>query len=153
LMVLMTGVTLWLPQSYELRYYMYWMIVFVSLNAYLVTRYAENHLSLRNPLKPQYFGLVALVFMLIFIHKTNKFFTYPAFQPLTQQLATADWMVKKEIYSQIKDGDRVCIVEKAPFTFFYNSYFHPGRNYQVRAEFNLEDQRMKDKCEGWKILR
>ncbi|WP_228015364.1 hypothetical protein [Synechocystis salina] len=62
-------------------------------------------------------------------------------------------MVKKEIFSQIKDGDQVCVVEKAPFSFFYNSYFHPGRDYSVRAEFNLEDERMKDKCEGLKILR
>lgn len=153
LMLVMSLVTMWMPQSYELRYYMYWMIVFVSLNAYLVTRFAEHSPSPRTILKPQYFGLVAFVFMIIFIHKTNKFFTYPAFQPLTQQLETADWIVKKEIFSQIKDGDRVCIVEKAPFSFFYNSYFHPGQNYSVRAEFNLEDERMKDKCEGLKILR
>ena len=152
-MGIMTGITMWLPQSYELRYYMYWMIVFVSLNAYLVTRWAEYHPSPKNIIKPQYFGLVAFIFMIIFVHKTNKFFTYPAFQPLTQQLETADWMVKKEIFSQIKDGDRVCIVEKAPFSFFYNSYFHPGREYYVRSEFNLEDERMKDKCEGLKILR
>ncbi|MBE9194760.1 hypothetical protein IQ219_05430 [Synechocystis sp. LEGE 06083] len=152
-MLVTSAVTMWLPQSYELRYYMYWMIVFVSLNAYLVTRLAEQDPRPKNVIKPQYFGLVAFMFMIIFIHKTNKFFTYPAFQPLTQQLETADWMVKKEIFSQIEDGDQVCIVEKAPFSFFYNSYFHPGRDYSVRAEFNLEDERMKDKCEGLKILR
>jgi len=149
----MTGVTVWMPQSYELRYYMYWMIVFVSLNTYLVCQYAVNRPSIRNPIKPEYFGLVALIFALIFVHKTNKFFTWPSFQDLNQQLATADWMVKKEIYSQIKDGDHVCIVEKAPFSFFYSAYFHPGRNYSVRSEFNLEDERMKNKCEGLKILR
>lgn len=150
---LMTGVTVWMPQSYELRYYMYWMIILVSLNAYLVCRFGKNNLSPRNPIKPQYLGLIALVFMLIFIQKTTKFFTYPSFEPLSQQLATADWIVKKEIYAQIKDGDRVCLVEKAPFSFFYNSYFHPGRHYSVRSEFNLEDERMKNKCNGWKILR
>ncbi|MFM1842366.1 MAG: hypothetical protein RLZZ490_1102 [Cyanobacteriota bacterium] len=149
----MTGVTVWMPQSYELRYYMYWMIVFVSLNTYLVCQYAREHKSIRNPLKPEYFGLVALIFTLIFVDKTGKFFTWPSFQDLNQQLATTDFMVKEDLFKQIKDGDKVCIVEKAPFSFFYSSYFHPGRNYHVRAEFNLEDERMKDKCEGYKILR
>ena len=153
LMVLMTGVTVWLPQSYELRYYMYWMIVFVSLNAYLVTRYAESHLSLRNPLKPQYFGLVSLVFMLIFIDKTGKFFTYPAFQPLTQQLSQTE-MLDKKILDEIKPGDQVCIVGKAPNTFFYNSYFHPEKaQYSVRGEFTLDDKWVSEKCEGRKVLR
>jgi hypothetical protein len=148
---LMTSVTVWMPQSYELRYYMYWMIVLVSLNAYLVCRFSEQHARSRNPLKPEYFGLVALVFMLIFVQKTNKFFTLPAFQDLNQQLTTD--LVKPHVFEQIQDGDHVCIVGQTPNTFLYNSYFHSGRNYSVRAEFNLEDERMKNRCDGLKILR
>jgi hypothetical protein len=149
---LMTAVTVWMPQSYELRYYMYWMIVLVSLNAYLVCRFSEERHPSRNPLKPEYFGLVALVFMLIFMKKTNNFFTLPAFQDVNQQLTTTDWLVRPKIFNQIQDGDRVCIVGQAPNTFFYNSYFHQGRSYSVIAEF-LEDERMKNRCQGLKILR
>merc|ERR1712054_699879 len=36
LMLIMTALTPLMPQAYELRYYMYWMIVFVSLNCYLL---------------------------------------------------------------------------------------------------------------------
>jgi hypothetical protein len=149
----MTGVTVWMPQSYELRYYMYWMIVLVCLNTYQVCQVAQARPGWRNPFKPEYFGLVALVFILIFVQKTNKFFSYPAFQPLAQQIRDNSWMVEPKIFNQIQDGDKICLVGKAPHSFFYSAYFHPGRNYQLRSEFNLEDERMKDTCQGWKILR
>lgn len=148
----MTGVTVWMPQSYELRYYMYWMIVLVSLNTYLISRFAENHPSPRNPLKPQYLGLVSLMFMLVFMHKTNKFFTYPAYQPLSQQLSQTE-MLDKKILSSIKPGEKVCIVGKAPNTFFYSSYFHPEKQYSVRGEFTLDDKWIAEKCQGWRVIR
>ena len=150
----MTSITAWMPQSYQLRYYMYWMIVLVTLNTYLVSRFAERYPSPRNLIKPQYFGLVAMTFMLIFIHKTNKFYTFPSFQPLAQQIKETPWIVQKEVFKQIKDGDRVCLIGKTPYSFFYSSYFHPSRNYSVRSEFSdyLDDKHIKDKCEGLKVL-
>ncbi len=149
---IMTAVTAWMPQSYELRYYMYWMIVLVSLNAYLVGLDGDRHPRLANPFRFQYLGLVTLVFTLVFVRATNKFFTYPAFQPLSHQLSHTE-MLDADILAQLKDGGKYCIVGKAPNTFFYNSYFHPGRNYSVRGEFTLDENWIKEKCQGWKIIR
>lgn len=151
-LTVMTGVTVWMPQSYELRYYMYWMMVLVSLNAYLVCRCSEIRRGANQWLRPQYFGLVALVFVLIFVDQTDKFFTYPALQPLSQQLQQKGFLDEK-ILGAIQPGDKICLVNKAPMTFLYSSYFHPQHPYRLRGEFALDDQWVKDKCQGWKILR
>ncbi len=152
LMVTITGIIVWLPQSYELRYYMFWMIVLVSLNTYLVCRFSEAK-SARLPfLKPQYYGLVAAVFMLIFIEKTNHFFSYPSFQSLESQLQNTE-MLNQKIMGQIQDGEKACIPGQAPNTFFYSSYFHPSRHYSVRGEFVIDKKWVQEKCQGWEIVK
>ena len=149
---LMTTITSWLPQSYELRYYMYWMIILVSLNAYLVCRFAEKFTSLYNPIKPHYFGLVALVFMINFMNKTGNFYIYPAFRSLSQQLQDGG-MLDKNILNSIKEEEKICLIGKTPNTFFYNSYFHPPRQYSLKSEFLISEEFLKEKCENRRIIR
>ena len=150
LMLIMTLMTWALPQSYELRFYMYWMIVFVSLNSYLLCEY--NSLNTTKVLKPQYFGLVALVFMVIFIDKTAKSFTVPQFHSLAYKIENAGWIDSK-LMQQFKEGDKICLVNKSPFAFLYNSYFHPPQNYFLKSEFLVSEEFVKDKCQGLKIVR
>lgn len=149
LMLIMTILTPLMPQAYELRYYMYWMIVFVGLNCYLVC----NHL-MQSPdkrfINPQYFSLVALGFMFIFMEKTHYFFTKPSFSPLSDYVTVN---VSEEIINQIEDGESVCIVGKAPHTFFYSSYFHPSRDYSIQGEFQMSPEYIAEKCGDKKILR
>ncbi|MDJ0728962.1 MAG: hypothetical protein QNJ33_03120 [Crocosphaera sp.] len=149
LMMIMTALTPLMPQAYELRYYMYWMIVFVALNCYLVCHNLER-LPDKRIVKPQYFALVAAGFMFIFMEKTNYFFTKPSFSPLSDYIKAN---VSQEVLEQIEDGQSVCLVGKAPHTFFYSSYFHPPRNYSLQGEFEISSEYVADKCQGRKILK
>jgi hypothetical protein len=150
LVIIMTLMTWALPQSYELRFYMYWMIVFVSLNSYLLCQY--NNLHKTSIIKPQYFGLVALVFMIIFIDKTAKSFTVPQFHSLAYKIENAGWIDPKTM-KQFQEGDKICLVNKSPFAFLYNSYFHPPKNYFLKSEFLVSEEFVKEKCEQLKIVR
>ncbi|GBF82287.1 hypothetical protein [Aphanothece sacrum] len=149
LMVIMTGLTSIMPQSYELRYYMYWMIVFVSLNAYLISQHL-NYFSENKLINSQNFALVATGFMLVFILQTDKFFTIPKFEPLSRYI---QGNVQTEILDKIKDGEKVCLVGKTPHSFFYSSYFHPSRNYSLKSEFEISPKYSTQKCKGRTLIR
>ncbi|MGK7885250.1 MAG: hypothetical protein AB4057_11570 [Crocosphaera sp.] len=149
LMIMMTVFTPLMPQAYELRYYMYWMIVFVALNCYLLCNNLEA-LPDKRIVKPQYFALVAAAFMLIFMEKTNYFFTKASFSPLSDYIKPN---VSQEVLAQIEDGESVCLVGKVPHTFFYNSYFHPTRDYSIKGEFDISPEYVADKCQGRRIVK
>ena len=152
LVIIMTLMTWSLPQSYELRFYMYWMIVFVSLNSYLLYQYSNSNPSKLGIIRPQYFGLTAIIFMLIFIHKTDKFFTIPRFESLNHQLKEAGW-IEPKIMQQFKEGDEICLIGKSPHSFLYNSFFHPPRNYSLKSEFLISEEWTKEQCKNRKIIR
>jgi len=149
-MIIITLMTWALPQSYELRFYMYWMIVFVSLNSYLLCEY--NKLNKKSIIKPQYFALIAIVFMLIFIDKTGKFFTVPQFQSLANQIEKAGW-IEPKIINQFKEGDKICLVGKSPHSFLYNAYFHPPHNYSLKSEFVVSKEFTIEQCKNRKIIQ
>ncbi|MDJ0601294.1 MAG: hypothetical protein QNJ37_20920 [Crocosphaera sp.] len=150
IMGLMTLFTPLLPQAYELRYYMYWMMIFVSLNSYLTCRLVRQQPS-QKFINPRNLGLVAAVFMVIFITKTRYFFTIPEFASFDEQVKRTD-IIDQDMLRSIKDGENVCIVGKAPHPFLYTSYFHPPYEYSVMAEFDLPDV-VKERCEGRRILK
>ncbi|HAC66151.1 MAG TPA: hypothetical protein DCF68_22115 [Cyanothece sp. UBA12306] len=151
LLVIMTPITSILPQSYELRYYMYWMIVLVSLNCYLVCSLVDKSSKNKQWINPKNFALIATGFMLVFMAQTRYFFTIPEFASFESQLKRTD-IIDQNILRNIKDGEKVCLVHKVPNTFLYNSYFHPPRNYSVKAEFNLGEEFVQEQCKGRRII-
>jgi hypothetical protein len=128
---------------------MYWMIVFVSLNCYLIS-HNLNYLNQNKVVNSENFALVATGFMLVFILQTDKFFTLPKFEPLSKYIQAN---VPTETLDKIKAGEKVCLVGKAPHSFFYSSYFHPSRNYSLKSEFEVSSEYIQDKCQGRKILK
>lgn len=113
------------PQSHELRYFMYWMIVLVSLNLYLVTRIESS--SARSPLiNTRNLGLVCLVALTIVAAKTHFFYIKPFFHTLENFKQDT---VDRTLLEKIEPNDRVCIVGKYPYTFIYTPWFHPEKDY------------------------
>jgi uncharacterized membrane protein YhaH (DUF805 family) len=148
LLIIMSSITVFLPFSYQLRYYMYWMITLISLNLYLVSQ--EQNLSPKlSFINLKNVGCVALAVLIIFGIKTRWDYTYP------NGLSFAKFMedrVKPEVVTQIKDGEDVCLVNFAPLSFLYNSKFHPGRDYSVKAEFLISKEYVAEKCRDRKII-
>jgi hypothetical protein len=113
-----------LPQSHELRYYLVWMIVLVSLNLWLAGGHdAEEP---KAPLAPAALGLVCAAFLGVVIFVTRA--TYIAPSGLTFAELLRD-KVDLAVLAQIHDGERVCL-RREPNTFLYAARFHQ-RHYVV----------------------
>ncbi len=146
-MIVLSLLTTFLPFAYQLRYYMYWIIVLISLNLYLLV----NHYSVNENkwLKPQNYGYVATVVLMIFAILTRWEFTYPNAMSLEKFMSSR---VDQAIIADIKENEEVCLVGFTPLTFLYNPRFHEGRNYSLKAEFNLSEEEVKEKCGNRRII-
>lgn len=118
----LTAVTAVLPQSHELRYYLYWMIVLVSLNLSLVG--ARPDAARWAPA----LGAACAVALGIVLAVTRAGYAYPSGSTFAELVESK---VDAALLARIRDGDRVCL-SREPWTFLYAARFHPPRRYAVR---------------------
>ena len=124
------------PQSHELRYFMFWMIVLVSLNLYVVSSW---HHTTSKWIRPKYLGLVCLLFFVTVCIKIDDYYLRPVFNSFEPYLKNT---VKTELLEQMTPNDRTCTIARhaisdptsVPFAqihnvFYYSSYFHPEIKY------------------------
>jgi hypothetical protein len=109
------------PQSHELRYYLAWMIVLVSLNLWLACDRASPALG------PAPLGLACAGFLAVVLFVTRA--TYVSPSGITFVEHTRD-KVDPAVLAQIQDGERVCL-RREPNTFLYAARFH-ARHYVVQ---------------------
>lgn len=136
------------PQSHELRYFMFWMIVLVSLNLYLVSTWRA---SPQGWLQPKYLGLVCLLFMVVMAIKIDDYYLRPVFSQFEPYLRNT---VKQELLAQMIPNERTCMISRhaianpksVPFAqihnaFYYSAYFHPEIKYQysIKAAVDPKD--------------
>ena len=116
------------PQSHELRYFMYWAIVSISLNLYLVTK-NQNRL-----INPRYLGAISLIALIVVGIKTNFVYLKPSFNTLAK---FKDKRIDREVIAKIKPQDDLCLPDRYPYTFGYTSWFHPELDYSytIRSGF------------------
>ncbi len=127
--VVMTAIVSILPQSHELRYYMGWMIVLVSLNVWLSKKVVWTELACA----------VSLAAVLVI---TRASYAYPSghsFDDLVKREVKADAIAK------VHDGDSVC-VRHAPWNFLWAARFHAPKSYAVR------EAEQPGECEGARPL-
>ncbi len=143
LVIIMTIVTPFLPFSYQLRYYMYWIMVLITLNLYLLLQH--YNLTKNLWLQPQNYAYVGITIMMIFMISTRWDYTYPNAMSL-DKFMNSDNRVDEKVITDLVEKKNVCLVGFTPLTFLYNSQFHEGKNYLVKAEFNLSEEEVKEKC-------
>ena len=126
--LVMSSIAANFPQSHELRYFMYWMIVLISLNLHLVTHYHDSFV------KPTRVALISLIALIVVGIKTNFVYLKPNFNTLT---VFKDRYINRDIIVQIEPGDRICLPTHYPYSFGYTPWFHPelGYSYTVRSGF------------------
>ncbi|MFT3764265.1 MAG: hypothetical protein QM820_01895 [Minicystis sp.] len=127
----LTAFTAMWPQSHELRYYMYWMIVLVALNLILL---AERDDAAR--IEPAV-GVVCAAALGVVLWVTEAGYAYPSGSTFAELLRDK---VDARILDRIKDGDCIC-VRKEPWTFLYAAPFHAPRRYAVKESEKREDCR------------
>ena len=118
------------PQSHELRYFMYWMMVLISLNLYLVTHYRDSLV------KPTRIGLMCLIALIIVGIKTNFVYLKPSFNTLS---VFKDKHINRDIIAQIEPGDRICLPNQYPYSFGYTPWFHPELDYTYTIRSGFRD--------------
>lgn len=118
------------PQSHELRYFMYWMMVLISLNLYLVTHYRDSLI------KPTRVGLISLIPLIIVGVKTNFVYLKPSFNTLE---VFQDKYIDREIIAKIEPGDNICLPNRYPYAFGYTPWFHPELDYTYTVRSGFRD--------------
>ncbi len=118
------------PQSHELRYFMYWMMVLISLNLYLVTHH-QNLL-----IKPSRVGLISLIALIIVGIKTNFIYLAPHFNTLARFKQT---YLSREIIAKIEPGDKICLPNTYPYAFAYTPWFHQELDFTYRVRSGFKD--------------
>ncbi len=131
LVTIMSLVASIIPQSHELRYYMFWMISLVSLNLYLVSHLERSRENLQW-LDTKNLGIICVLFLTLVIFQIRKpSAVKPIFYTLEKHL---ERHVDFKLVNQIAPGDKVCIVSITPNDFLYASKFHPQLNYSYSVK-------------------
>ena len=125
--VLVTVAVACLPASHELRYYMFWMMVLVSLNLYICFSPTCPDFRDRYALSKVALGLILACSLSVLSLSAGRYFmsTESAEQVLI------DKGVRQTVDTVVKDGDTVCVQGEGPYGSLYASVFHPGRSYSV----------------------
>ncbi|MGK7945644.1 MAG: hypothetical protein AB4058_14370, partial [Microcystaceae cyanobacterium] len=145
LMILLSLVTAKLPFSYQLRYYMYWIMVLIALNLFLLTQ----EIQLGRWLNGRTVGLVATAILVIFGIRTQWAYTYPETYSMERHLK--DW-TNAQVLSQLKADHDYCLVALSPQTFLHSSPFHDKGDYSIKAEFLISPEYVKEQCADRMII-
>jgi hypothetical protein len=117
LFAVVTVVAALVPQSHELRYYMHWMMLLVSLALVLWARD-----------RPLLTGLVATSALAIVAWSTDAGYLYPSGSTI-DELVTA--RVDRRTIDAARPGQRLCVARR-PFTILYAPLFHARKDYAVQ---------------------
>ena len=120
-----------LPQSHELRYYLFWMLLLVALNLAVWSR--ERRMTT---------SLVALAALAVVTWSTTGTYLYASGDSFAK--LTAD-KADRAALERIEPGERVCIVRQ-PWTFLYAPRFHPEKRYSVQEAATAAE------CAGARLL-
>lgn len=127
----LTLLTANMPQSLELRYYLYWMLILVSCNAYLVLQ-----LPATRWLNAQMLGSVAAVATLTVILVTRGMYVYPSFftvEDLHQE------MVDPQIIQTLHAEKGKTCFYRTPWILLYAPVFNSPNNYSIKEGATVEE--------------
>ena len=140
------------PQSHELRYFMAWMIVLVSLNLDIL-----SSLKMRGEkgFKLKYYGLPYLFFLVIVCSRIENYYLKPDFRSLDMYLhnnidmALIDRFVPGEqncLISRYQDNPGVSVAVQ--HAFYYSAYFHSD----AKAKYSITIKENSEKCKSLNIV-
>jgi hypothetical protein len=119
-----------MPQSHELRYYLYWMMVLVSLSLILASRPKA-----RGWLGPSTLGLGCATALAVVLWVTRAGYVHPSGSTFTELLKNN---VDAGLLARIREGSPACIARE-PWNILYASSFHPPARYSLKEAERAED--------------
>lgn len=124
LFTLATAVAAMMPQSHELRYYMFWMILAVALNLALWARE-----------RPMLVAGVAGAALAIVAWSTSGWYLYSSGDSVR---TLVEAKVDRAALATVAPGEHVCVARE-PWTFLHASLFHPSTSHVVQEATNDAD--------------
>ena len=121
-----TVVAALVPQSHELRYYMHWMLLLVSLNLVLWTRRPRARWAV---------AVAASAGFAVVAWSTGAGYLYPSGVTIDVLVAGR---VDRSAIDAATPGERLC-VSREPFTFLYAPTFHARKDYAVQEAVSAAD--------------
>ena len=141
-----SAVTMVMPASHLLRYYLYWMICIISLNLYFLTAFDSEWMR-------RIAAGVFLLFVLLVVDITDQNFVRPRFHSLDQLLTER---IDPRILRDVKSGGPVCLaMADVSRHFLYAPLWHPPANYTVKAGplHAADEAEIQATCAGRRIIR
>jgi hypothetical protein len=127
--LLLSVFTSLMPQSHELRYYMYWMIVLVALNFHLVVR-SQADVSMW--LQPHHLGTICCALLFTTVGLTKAVYVRPTTQAtVVSYTATIEPMIE----AAVKTHSNICVLGATNLFLLYTEDFHPSLRYSVKAAY------------------
>ena len=122
-LAVMTLLVSLIPQSHELRYHMYWMIVLVSINLWLAARPGASLIG------PRGFGAISLVVLGVVVAVSRGAFLTPRGQTFEELVAK---VAPRKAIAEIAEGSTVCIA-RPPYSLLWSATFHGPRQYRIQG--------------------
>jgi hypothetical protein len=123
--LLTTALTCAMPQSHELRYYLFWMMTLVCTNLWLAR---ERSASAQRAL-----GFAGVLALGVVLWSTRGVYVYPGGSGLAQLLRE---QVDPATLGRIRPGAQVC-ARRQPYAFAWAALFHPPQRYQLKLSEDL----------------
>lgn len=121
-----TVVTAFMPASSELRYYMFWFLIIISLNLWLFLSPQASPWRGRDDLAVAFKAVVLCVLAAVVMWTGGRYLV-PGERI---EAVLVDTGVRQRIDTEIVDGSSTCIPE-LDTAFLYAEIFHPGRDYVI----------------------
>ena len=114
-------------ESHDLRYYMYWMIILITLNLHFLVR-AQGDRAF--PFTPQQFGVVCCLVLAAVIWLTRGAYVRPLTQPVAVGYMGA---IEPAIRAAVEKSPTICVAGRTNLFFLYTDAFHAPLRYSVKA--------------------
>ena len=130
LFALLTVITAVQPQSHELRYYMYWIVVLISLNLHFLATATRSPELPALPLTAEQYGVACLVFVAIVAGLSHGAYLRSTTQPVMIAYTSA---IEPAIRAGLEKSAALCVVGRTNSIFLYADIFHAPLRYSVKA--------------------
>jgi hypothetical protein len=139
---LISAIVSWLPLSHELRYYMFWMIVLVSINLTLLRRNADSRAMRLVIPTTNAAALIAVILLTRGFYALPQGITLdklPAYIKKLEPFPQVPAGIDRRVLERLRPGDEACIAAQQPITYLYASYFHPPMTYRIAAVMDEDE--------------
>jgi hypothetical protein len=128
LFIIMTAISSLMPSSQQVRYYMFWMIVLISINLHLVCKFSREG-QVAKFLNVHTISLVACSALVVVVIFTKGEFVVPKFYSLDD--FKSDY-IKPKLLTSLQNNEGRCISRRqVPLFYLYSSALNPPKKYPV----------------------